>query len=248
MSLSHDRHDFKLETSFETNPRCIVHTAHESDPELEIRKVVVQERWVPRKPESGFGLFGPVRLEEQLDPSPDCARVQRAVKVLHKQRMKRRNFDYRKELLALAKFSRSKFVLYYVEFLGWFEDDNRIYLAMENLPLGTLKTFINDDLKECDAQVISVQLLEGLKIMHEEGFTHRDLKPENIFVVQSAQKWWVKIGGFESVNEPRTTIPRCSQQQGHHHIGHRKLSTSSSRDMRILTNILMRWIYGPSGV
>ncbi|PVH83037.1 kinase-like protein [Cadophora sp. DSE1049] len=196
MSLSHDLHDFRLETSFETNPRCVVHTIHKSDPELGIRKVVVQERWVTRKPELGFGLFGPIRLEERLVPAQSYKRTQRAVKVLHKQQMKRRNFDYKKELLALAKFSRSKFVLYFVEFQGWFEDDNRIYLAMEYLPLGTLKTFITDDLKEPDAKMISMQLLEGLKIIHEEGFAHRDLKPENIFVVQSAPRWWVKIGDF----------------------------------------------------
>lgn len=65
-----------------------------------------------------------------------------------------------------------------MKFLGWFEDDENVFLAMEYFDLGTLNIYMTDDLKEQDAQSIALQLLEGLKIMHEEGFTHRDLKPE----------------------------------------------------------------------
>jgi serine/threonine protein kinase len=64
------------------------------------------------------------------------------------------------------------------EFLGWYEDEDNVFLAMEYFPLGTLDKFIREELKEEDARVISAQLLEGLKIMHEEGFAHRDLKPQ----------------------------------------------------------------------
>jgi serine/threonine protein kinase len=56
--------------------------------------------------------------------------------------------------------------------------EDNIFLAMEYFPLGTLDKFISEDLKEDGARLISAQLLEGLKIMHEEGFTHRDLKPQ----------------------------------------------------------------------
>ena len=49
---------------------------------------------------------------------------------------------------------------------------------MEYFALGTLDRFMSTDLRENDARNISSQLLEGLKIMHEEGFTHRDLKPQ----------------------------------------------------------------------
>jgi serine/threonine protein kinase len=49
---------------------------------------------------------------------------------------------------------------------------------MEYFPLGTLADFIPDEVKERDAKIISLQLLEGLAIMHKENFTHRDLKPE----------------------------------------------------------------------
>jgi hypothetical protein len=49
---------------------------------------------------------------------------------------------------------------------------------MEYFPHGTLDIFLTPALVERDAQTIALQLLEGLRIMHEEQFTHRDLKPQ----------------------------------------------------------------------
>lgn len=66
----------------------------------------------------------------------------------------------------------------FVEFLGWFENEESIFLAMEYFPQGTLWAFIQDAISEDSIQVIAIQLLEGLRIMHSEGFTHRDLKPQ----------------------------------------------------------------------
>jgi len=66
----------------------------------------------------------------------------------------------------------------FVEFFGWFENDESIFLAMEYFPEGTLDGFINSGIGEDDVRAIALQLLEGLKIMHTEGFTHRDLKPQ----------------------------------------------------------------------
>jgi calcium/calmodulin-dependent protein kinase I len=65
-----------------------------------------------------------------------------------------------------------------VEFFGWFENEEHVFIAMEYFPHGTLDLFITDALEEADIQIISKQLIEGLAIMHEEGFTHRDLKPQ----------------------------------------------------------------------
>jgi serine/threonine protein kinase len=49
---------------------------------------------------------------------------------------------------------------------------------MEYLPLGDLSRHISEDIKEHDVKDISLQILEGLKLMHSKGFTHRDLKPQ----------------------------------------------------------------------
>jgi serine/threonine protein kinase len=82
----------------------------------------------------------------------------------------------------------------FVDFLGWFQNDDAIFLAMEYMPLGDLEqnlremekyaTYSRPLLPEEDVQEITHQILEGLKIMHTEGFSHRDLKPQNVFVVQ----------------------------------------------------------------
>ena len=68
-----------------------------------------------------------------------------------------------------------------VEFLGWFEDAECVYLAMEYVPLGDLEEnvqAIGGTVKEAEVRDITIQILEGLKIMHLEKFAHRDLKPK----------------------------------------------------------------------
>ena len=72
-----------------------------------------------------------------------------------------------------------KFVQFevFVDFFGWYEDERFIYLAMEHFPKGTLDKFLGPELREEECRIITSQLLEGLNIMHCEGFTHRDLKP-----------------------------------------------------------------------
>lgn len=64
----------------------------------------------------------------------------------------------------------------FVEFFGWFEGPDFVFLAMEYLLHGDLSNCITRGISEIDAKGICLQLLEGLEIMHEKGFTHRDLK------------------------------------------------------------------------
>lgn len=51
---------------------------------------------------------------------------------------------------------------------------------MEYLQLGDLQDYLHDQkqpLPEFEAQGIMSQILEGLYLMHDNGFAHRDLKP-----------------------------------------------------------------------
>jgi calcium/calmodulin-dependent protein kinase I len=49
---------------------------------------------------------------------------------------------------------------------------------MEYFPYGDLDKYIAAGFSEYEAKWITVQLLEGLAIMHKNKFTHRDLKPK----------------------------------------------------------------------
>lgn len=67
-----------------------------------------------------------------------------------------------------------------MQFLGWFEDPDSIYLAMEYIEHGDLSQHI----KGCPAQAkgdveeIATQILEGLAVLHGRGICHRDMKPQ----------------------------------------------------------------------
>ena len=49
---------------------------------------------------------------------------------------------------------------------------------MEYISYGNLRNYLKMGRSESEAKVITRQLLEGLVVMHQEGFAHRDLKPE----------------------------------------------------------------------
>jgi serine/threonine protein kinase len=64
-----------------------------------------------------------------------------------------------------------------------------MYLAMEYIRGGDLEACLlnleslitnGSAIPEEDIKEITSQILEGLKIMHTEGFAHRDLKPKVI--------------------------------------------------------------------
>jgi serine/threonine protein kinase len=45
------------------------------------------------------------------------------------------------------------------------------------MDFGDLETHIEFKWSENDTKVVARQLLEGLKLMHDDGIIHRDLKP-----------------------------------------------------------------------
>jgi hypothetical protein len=83
----------------------------------------------------------------------------------------------------MLEFSKPKYKesAVFVDFFGWFEDSESVYLAMEYIPLGDLEENVQalgGSLKETEVRDITIQVLDGLKIMHLESFAHRDLKPK----------------------------------------------------------------------
>ncbi|RPB09622.1 kinase-like protein [Morchella conica CCBAS932] len=71
----------------------------------------------------------------------------------------------------------------FVKCLGWYEDTNSIYIAMEYMEGGDLSQYIKDDheserMTEEKARQIIEQVLDGLVVLHKLKICHRDLKPK----------------------------------------------------------------------
>ena len=49
---------------------------------------------------------------------------------------------------------------------------------MEYISHGHLRNYMQAERSESEVKAITRQLLEGLVVIHQEGFAHRDLKPE----------------------------------------------------------------------
>ena len=180
---------FKLEAK--TLSDCTLQAGYRSYTNLEIinKRFTqrVMRRWLKIK-ELGSGNSNNIWLEMEEDGSA------RAVKKLPKWIYQWNELEYRREIAAMAVLSRYK--QYFVPFYGWFEGPEDVYIAMEYFDLGDLEQYMDRQLSILQIKVIIRQLLEGLCIMHRDGFTHRDLKPQNIFVVRDNPYIWVKIGDF----------------------------------------------------
>ncbi|RPA93510.1 kinase-like protein [Choiromyces venosus 120613-1] len=95
----------------------------------------------------------------------------------------------------MAILSKSEHRSLFVELLGWFENKDRLFIAMEYFEQGDLRKHLDKPLGEEVVQKITKQVLNGLQVMHGNNIAHRCIKPEDIFVV-SMSPVWVKLGDF----------------------------------------------------
>ncbi|GAB2537433.1 serine/threonine protein kinase [Brachybacterium huguangmaarense] len=65
---------------------------------------------------------------------------------------------------------------------GWGAEDEHVVIAMPLVTGGTLESLVrlNGPLSEPAAVVVLDQLLDGLELMHSQGWIHRDVKPANL--------------------------------------------------------------------
>ena len=191
-SLSDFDH-YKIETDILEDGNEVVSYEYITNVGLGLRNAKCERRWY-RQANIGQGSCSNVWLEIQRDKSE----TKRAVKAISKRKLLEINVDYTRELKALTEFSKPKYRQkgVFVDFLGWWDDPDSVFLAMEYFPIGSLEDSISSGPPNEQVIDVMVQLLEGLEIMHAEGFAHRDLKPANIFVAHKDPTWWVKIGDF----------------------------------------------------
>lgn len=67
----------------------------------------------------------------------------------------------------------------FLEFYGWFESRDALFIATEYCQFGDLKQFVKEygSIAEPHVQAITEQVLQGIIFMHDNNFAHRDLKP-----------------------------------------------------------------------
>ncbi|KXG52030.1 uncharacterized protein PGRI_083140 [Penicillium griseofulvum] len=184
--------DSKLETYFRSKYET-VHTYYEQE-SLSRRPIKKTVHW-QREKKIGSGGFGEVWLERCTKGNNHGYQV-RATKKMEV----RHQIDYSRELEAIAKFSHSKYERCFVKSFGWYQTETSLFITMEYLELGDLQDYLRDKhkpLPEFEARGIMSQILEGLDLMHDNGFAHRDLKPNNILLRSCPPgDWWVKIADF----------------------------------------------------
>ncbi|CAG8241173.1 unnamed protein product [Penicillium nalgiovense] len=194
--------DSKLETYF--LPNCTVETVHrfqESDPASGQRLVTRLEHW-RRQRRVGNGGFGSVWLEKCIQSGRSGDIQNGAVRAVKQIDIDTRfgSIDYNRELEAIAKFSHSRYERCFVKSFGWYEGPGQLFIAMEYLEIGDLFAYLYQKplpLSEAEAKEIAYQILDGLSMMHENGFAHRDLKPSNILIKSHPpDKWWIKLADF----------------------------------------------------
>jgi serine/threonine protein kinase len=170
-------------------PGHVIERYFVSDPNKGLRRKQMTTIWKVER-QLGKGGSGEVRLEVRTDEQAE-EKDRRAVKRIWTSSSNLRK-EYERELKALLEFSKPKYkeAAVFVEFWGWFEDHDSVYLAMEYMPHGDLEDNIppkGEPINEWEIREIASQILEGLRFMHQEGFIHQDLKPKvSNFKAQSA--------------------------------------------------------------
>lgn len=103
MSTSDLLDHFKLDAKF--FPNYTLQTSYEPDNTRGRQKKKIETKWF-RTTTIGHGSFGEVWLETESQEEGKAN--QRAVKILNIRQMNAHGIDYRRELTALAKFSKSQ--------------------------------------------------------------------------------------------------------------------------------------------
>ncbi|KAJ1559844.1 hypothetical protein HK405_009131 [Cladochytrium tenue] len=126
----------------------------------------------------GQGGYGQVFLARKRDSRELCA-----LKRMSKHQLLR----MREEHHALAErdvLTRSDNSPWLVKLLYAFQDTEHVYLAMEYVPGGDMRTLLTNSgvLREEHARFYSAEMFTAVAELHRLGYIHRDLKPENFLI------------------------------------------------------------------
>ena len=132
----------------------------------------------------GRGGMGAVYLATDLRLNREVA-IKVLIGSMFGDRLALRRFE--REAQASAKLNHPNIITVYD--FGAIEGEGA-YLVMEHLQGFTLRSYLKDNGNVPPAQAADWlnQILEGMKVAHQNGVIHRDLKPENIFISRTANE------------------------------------------------------------
>ncbi|KAJ2802665.1 serine/threonine-protein kinase dbf2 [Coemansia guatemalensis] len=125
----------------------------------------------------GQGGYGQVFLARKRDTGEVCALKKMAKKLLVRLGEVQHILTERD----ILRTSRSEWL---VRLLYSFQDQQHLYLAMEYVPGGDVRTLLNQNgiLRHQIARFYIAEMLVAVAALHSFGYFHRDLKPENFLV------------------------------------------------------------------
>ncbi|RKP07378.1 kinase-like protein [Thamnocephalis sphaerospora] len=136
----------------------------------------------------GQGGYGCVYLARKRDTGEICAVKKMSKRLLHKLNEAQHILTER-DILTAAKSP------WLVRLFYAFQDAACLYLAMEYVPGGDLRTLLNHSgiLRLKNARFYFAEMAMAVDALHQLGYIHRDLKPEN-FLIDAAGH--IKLADF----------------------------------------------------
>ena len=119
-----------------------------------------------------------------------------AVKVMSKKEMSVSDVELQRREIEILKMCQHPHI---IRLLDIFENQDYIYIVMENLSGGDLFSYLEKrkfTIPEKRAKDISHQIATALYYLHSYGVAHRDLKPENILMATNDDDADLKIVDF----------------------------------------------------
>eukprot|EP01133_Synstelium_polycarpum_P020050 gene20050-24042_t len=137
----------------------------------------------------GEGGFGQVFLAKKNDTNEVVA-LKRMSKDLIWAKNKVTHIKNERDILAQGRNHR-----WIVSLVYSFQDDQSLYLAMEYVPGGDLRSLLSalNCLEEDSAKFYMAEMVEAVDSCHRLGYCHRDLKPENFLIDRTGH---IKLADF----------------------------------------------------
>lgn len=172
--------------------------------------------------------------------------------------------DIKEEIDILSNLSSNRcnehVVCYYDSFIDNFCGRETMFIVTEYIEGGSLESYISSLRRPPIPKTlynIVLQLLLGLKYIHDNGYAHRDIKPENILITRDNVVKYIDFGitCYERCNK-RSCINTCNDSGGtleytppeyYNGTGNDTLESSQAHDIWSLAMVLWELVHGIDG-